>query len=99
VPHLLRLIGQGFDEVWMGMAERIDCDASAEIEISLTIAVDQPHAFASLESEVLPREGGKKRRRLGARSNHGLILSEMSCTGLKNQKAAPRGRLFDEAAL
>ena len=35
VPELLRLRGQGLDEVRMGVAERVHRDAGAEIEVSL----------------------------------------------------------------
>ena len=53
---------QGSDEMRMRMAERIDRDAGAEVEIAFAIGRDEPSALAALEGEVGPRIGRKQRR-------------------------------------
>jgi len=50
------LLDQGRDEVGMSVAERVDRDAAAEIEVSLASGIVQPCTLASLEGEVRPRE-------------------------------------------
>ena len=57
------------------MAERIDGNARAEIEISVTVGGDQPRAFAPLESEVGPRIGWQEMRA------HSLDLSVQLARG------------------
>ena len=57
MPELLRLLGQRRDQMRMRMAERVDRDAAAEIEIALALRRGEPSALASLESEVGTRIG------------------------------------------
>ena len=52
MPQLLRLLGQGRDQMRMGVAERVDGDAGGKIEIALAVGRDQPYAFAPLKGEV-----------------------------------------------
>ena len=62
VPDLLGLVLQRRDEVRVGMAEGIDGDAGAEIEIALAVDRRQPDAFAALEAERGACVGLEERR-------------------------------------
>ena len=57
VPELLGLVGEGRDELGVGVAERIDRDARGKVEVALAIRGDEPAAFPALEDEVLARVG------------------------------------------
>ena len=63
MPQVLRLFGQGGNEMGMGIAERGDGDAAAEIEVALALRTRQPHAVAARESEIVSGIGRKQRRR------------------------------------
>ena len=54
MPQLLRLAGQGLDQMRMGMAERVDGDAAAEIEVFAAVGRDEIGAFAPLERHIGP---------------------------------------------
>ena len=56
------LLGQRRDEMRMGVAERVDRDAGAEIEISLAVAAVEPGALAPLEGELGARIGRQQWR-------------------------------------
>ena len=47
VPELGGLLGQGLDQMRMGVAEGVHGDAGAEIEISLAISADEPRPLPS----------------------------------------------------
>ena len=51
MPDLGGLLGQRPDQMRMGVAERVDRDACAEIEIARTVGGDRPGAFATLEGD------------------------------------------------
>ncbi len=55
VPQAAGLLGQGLDQCRMGMAERIDGDAAAEIE--------QPPAVGRLDPRALAAREGNRRTR------------------------------------
>ena len=65
MPDLLRLLGQGLDQMGMRMPERIDRNTGGEIEVALTLGRIQPCAFAPLESEVDPCIGWQQMRAHG----------------------------------
>ena len=94
VPELAGLLGQRRDEMRVAVAERIDGDAGAEIEIALAVVGDQPAALAPLERQGRPREGIEKRRTAHyMHSGTGIpgIAAEAACLPAvrpKNQKAA-----------
>jgi hypothetical protein len=62
VPQLARLSAQGLDQMRMRVAETIDRDAGAEIEVALALARDQPHALPPLEGDIGARIDGQQRR-------------------------------------
>ncbi len=62
VPDLLRLLGDGGDEPRMSMAERVDGDAGAEIEVALAVGGDEPRALAPLKSKIDARIGRQQMR-------------------------------------
>ena len=77
VPELLGLRAQCVDEMRMRVAEHIDRDAAAEIEIALAVRRNEPRALASLEGEVDARISRQQVRRHGR-----LVCSvgvEMKC--------------------
>ena len=57
VPELFALALQRLHEMGMGMAERHDGDAGAEIEIALAVVGQQPGALAPLEGQIGARVG------------------------------------------
>ena len=65
VPDLLGLVLQRGDEMGMGVAQRIDGDAGGEIEISLAILGDEPHALPAREPERCTHIGFIERRGIG----------------------------------
>ncbi len=65
VPDLVGLLLQRLDQMRMAVAERVDRDAGAEIEISLAVFGDQPDALASLEPQ---RAHADRSRKAGAAS-------------------------------
>ena len=52
MPQLARLLGQGGDQMGVGMAERVDRDAGGEIEIAPPVGGEQIGALAALESDI-----------------------------------------------
>src|SRR5690606_40440574 len=62
VPELAGLRGKRLDEMGMAVAEGIDRDACAEIEISLAASRHEPRALAFLEFVLGTRIGLQKRR-------------------------------------
>ena len=57
---LARLLGQGSDEVGMGVAEPVHRDAGAEVEVSLAALRHEPGALAALEGERRTGVGRQK---------------------------------------
>jgi hypothetical protein len=72
VPDLVGLVLQRGDEMGMGMAERGDGDAGGEIEISLSLLVEQPDALPAREPERCTQIGFLERRGIG----HGAVPSK-----------------------
>ncbi len=52
VPELLGLLGDGFHQRRVGMAERIHGNAGTEIEILFAVGRGQPSTFAALETHI-----------------------------------------------
>ena len=57
MPEFLGLFGQSLDQMGMGMPNRRHGNATAEIEVSLTINRVKPNAFSSLECKGSARVG------------------------------------------
>ena len=57
VNDLLGLLGDRFHQARMRVAERVDGDAGAEIEVALAAGREQPAALAPLEGDVDARVG------------------------------------------
>ena len=76
VPEFRALVRQRFDKMRVGVADRSDSDARAEIEIALAIGRNEPAALASLESDLGPsvsrNHGGS---RVGEAHPQLLVLS------------------------
>ena len=66
VPELARLLGQRRHQPGMGMAEGVDRDAGAEIQISLAILGEKVGALATDEGDIRPVIGGKQSGKHGA---------------------------------
>ena len=62
VPELLRLLAQRRDEMRMGVAQRVDRDADAEIEISLALLGVKTRALAPREGKLAAGVGRKEGR-------------------------------------
>src|ERR1700704_2374812 len=62
VPQFGGLLLQRRDQMRMAMAERVDGDATGEIEIALAIGRYQPGALAALETEIDPGEDREQMR-------------------------------------
>ena len=87
VPELARLLGQGRDEPRMRVAERVDGDAGAEVEISLAGRRRQPAAFAALEGDV----GSRVDRNDGGRHLFSPLLPASLSSGvLRRRRAAQK---------
>src|SRR4051794_13044177 len=63
VPEFLGLRLECCDEAGMSMAEGVDGDTGAEIEVSLAGLVDEPAALAAYEDDVLTGVGAHHRGR------------------------------------
>ena len=61
VPDLAGLLGEGRDEVRVGVAERVDGDAGAEIEVSLPVAPEKPGTLPLFERQIGARVGRQQR--------------------------------------
>jgi hypothetical protein len=90
MPDLLGLRLQSLDQVGIGMAAGRDCDAGAEIQISLAVFSHQPYAFTALEAQ-----GGTGKSVEKGRFSHGDITPEAVIVPLakdipENQNAAHR---------
>ena len=82
VPELAGLLGQRGDEMRVAVAERVDGDAAAEIEVALAVVGDQPAALAPLEGQGRPRKGIEKRRTahyMRLRNRHPGIAAKAEC--------------------
>jgi hypothetical protein len=62
VPYLGGLLAECGHEMRVAVAQRVDGDACAEIEVALAIVGDQPAALAPFERQGRPRKGIEKRR-------------------------------------
>ena len=62
VPELSRLFGQCLHQMRVRVAEGIDRDTGAKIEISLAISTDEPSSLPSFKGEVGARVGLKQGR-------------------------------------
>ena len=94
VPRPPRALLQRIDETRMAMAERIDRDARAKIEIAPAVVRDEPSALAALEGEIRAGVGRIKRRRQSSRSPGRRVVSRTGCGALepKNKPPPRKGR-------
>ena len=74
VPDFMRLFGQSGDQIGVAVAQRVDGNACAKVEIARAVGCEQIRAFAPLKFEVGPRIG---RQNWG---NHGNSPSQKSRT-------------------
>ncbi|MCY1248476.1 hypothetical protein D9M68_966850 [compost metagenome] len=51
MPQLVSLIFECIDQMRMGMAQRIDCNACSKIKITVAAFGNQPDALTSLEAQ------------------------------------------------
>ena len=56
VPQLLRLLGQGGDEMRVRVPESVHGDAGGKVEVAFAVRRREPNAFASLKGEVHTRK-------------------------------------------
>ena len=89
---LRRLLGQGPDEMRMGVAEGVHGDAGAEIEISLAVAPQEPGSLPPLEGHVGARIGRQQRRGHGQDLRSGRKVAAKAARHPKNESAARQGR-------
>jgi hypothetical protein len=100
MPELGGLLLECGDQMRMAVAERGDGDAAGEVEISLALVGNQPHALSSLEPQWGTRVGIIKRRGFshGAISCHSLIMARNPAKNpspeIKNAAFRRRGALF-----
>src|SRR5208283_2117584 len=94
VPRPPRALLQRIDETRMAMAERIDRDARAKIEIAPAVVPDEPSALAALEGEIRAGVGRIKRRRQSSRSPGRRVVSRTGHGALepKNKPPPRKGR-------
>ena len=96
MPELLRLFGQGVDEMRMAVPKTADRDARAKIEIARPVRRRQPCAVAALEGDrragVGRQKGGIGRRLRGSVVCHGFRLLNFRPG---KSKRRPQGRHFD----
>ena len=94
VPGTRRAPLQRIDETRVAMAERVDRDARAKIEIAPAVVPDKPSAFTALEGEIRAGVGRIKRRRQSSRSPGRRVVSRTGRGALepKNKPPPRKGR-------
>jgi hypothetical protein len=75
VPELLRLLGDGGDQMRMRVAERVDGDAGGKIQVTVAVCRNQPSALTPLKGKVDARVGRQQMRcHVKARSARSIKL-------------------------
>jgi hypothetical protein len=92
MPKLGRLLGQGLNEMRMSVAEGIDGDPGAEIQISFAVAPQEPGPLPPLEGHVGARIGRQQRRGHGRISDLDARSQPKAARHPKNESAARLGR-------
>ena len=98
VPKLLRLLGQGVDEMRVAMAKAANGDARAKVEIARPVGRRQPGPVATLEGDR--RAGiGRQDRGIGRRLRGSLVCHGVRLLNFRpgKSKRRPQGRHFNEA--
>ncbi len=82
VPEFSGLFRQCTDEFRMGMAERVDGDAGAKIEVSLAVLRKEIRSFAADEGDIRPAVGRQYRRKHGPSPDAGGVGCDKPQSGL-----------------